>query len=135
MDLDNFSIPEDDSGVDMELENPKTGEPLLHDDGSKLTVRLVGQDSPEFIAIKHKLANRRMKKMRPGKTAFTAEEVEADSLEILVAITKGWVGIVWKGQELPFSAANVRMLYTAAPWLREQVDRFTNDRANFLKNA
>ena len=56
-----------------------------------------------------------------------------ENIELLVACTLNWAGIRAKGQPLPFSVDNARVIYAKLPWLREQVKAFIEDRANFLK--
>ncbi len=68
--------------------------------------------------------------MRRGQ--ISAEEIENDDLEQLVAVTVAWSGVGLDGSDLPYSADNARKLYKRLPWLREQAGAFVTDRANFL---
>jgi hypothetical protein len=52
-----------------------------------------------------------------------------------VSVTTGWSGIVWEGQPLGFSEENAKMLFTARPWIRDQMDAFMADRSNFFGKA
>lgn len=85
------------------------------------------------MKISQKISDRRLqKRFSKGKAKFNSAEMLEDGLELLVACTKGWKHIKISGVVLPFSEENSRMLYTKYPWIREQVDTFVNDRANFL---
>ena len=65
---------------------------------------------------------------------ITPEELEAESTELLAALTAGWHLVTLDGHPLdvPFSIENARELYAAPAlaWLREQVDEFAADRGN-----
>lgn len=121
-----------DEGADLELlfdDKPildeKTGQPW--------TIRLLGADSKEFMKISHKLQEKRLqRRFKGGKQKFSLEELDADSMELLVACTKGWKHLQLDGAPVVFNDANVKMVYTRFPWIREQVDTFVNDRSNFL---
>jgi hypothetical protein len=108
------------------IENTKLG----------IRIRLAGQDSEVYRKVTNKIANKRVKQLSPGRPSmtFTVEEQESNAVIILVACTLGWEGIVMNGQEYPFNPDNAKTLYSdpGFSWLREQVDKFIADRANFL---
>jgi hypothetical protein len=55
---------------------------------------------------------------------------------LLAACTISWKGINDKaGNPVPCNNGNARALYEQAPEVRDQVDRFINDRASFLQNS
>ena len=122
-------------GASLELRNP-VSDAVLRDEksGEPVTITLVGTDSRDYMKITHDIQNRRLGKRlgKGGRLKTTAEEIDADALELLVASTKSWQHIIVDGAELSFSAANARMLYTRFPWIKEQVDEFIADRSNFL---
>lgn len=64
---------------------------------------------------------------------MTAEEIEESALRQLSICTVSWKGVKLDGQELECNPDNAYMLYSRLPWLKEQVDEFVGDRANFLK--
>ena len=122
-------------GACLELRNP-VNDAVLRDEksGEPVTITLVGTDSKDYMKITHEIQNRRLGKRlgKGGRMKTTAEEIEADALELLVASTKSWKHIVVDGAELSFSQANARMLFQRFPWIKEQVDEFIADRSNFL---
>ncbi len=112
-------------GAILEILHPVTFAPL----GVKLV--LLGADSETYRSAQNKLVNARVQN-RGARARLTAEDIEAQALNLLVAATKGWEGVEWDGAPLAFSSDNVRMVYTALPWLRDQAQDFIMDRANFL---
>lgn len=123
--------PPANEGADMQVKHPTTGEVLM-DNGEPVTIKLLGTDSDAFQRVNDVAINRRLK--TPGRILPTAEEQRAIAIDMLVSCTLGWKGIGDdKGQPLPFTKDNCRMLYTKARWLREQVDVFVGDRSNFTK--
>lgn len=122
-------------GAELQLRNP-VDDSVLRDEKTQdpVSITLVGTDAKEYMKITHAIQNRRLGKRlgKGGRAKLTAEELEADGLELLVASTKSWKHIVVDGQELPCNEKNVRMLYQRFPWIKEQVDEFIADRSNFL---
>jgi len=114
-----------------EVVHPSTGEPL----GIKITV--AGIDSKKYRDAQRKLSNKRLKQTFGrgvvNKTP-TVEEFEAETIDILAKCTLSWEKVVWEGNDLPCTYENAKMIYGNLIWLRDQVDAFINDRANFLGN-
>jgi len=124
--LDTVTACED--GADVEIVHPRTGEPI------GLTITVVGSDSPTYRKMIHKLANKRAKR---GRGILNSEGMEADNIELLAACSTAWAwvkGLMLGGEVPEFNLSNVRGIYRDYPWIREQVDVFIGDRANFLKN-
>jgi hypothetical protein len=73
---------------------------------------------------------------RGGRTQMTPEEQDAAATDLLVTLTAGWSLVDFDGQPIdkPFSAEAARELYEdpGAFWLRQQVDAWSADRANFM---
>jgi len=100
-------------------------------------IHLAGADSEAFRKVERRIKNSRFSKLLKGnknKPNITAEELEENSLDLLVAVTLGWENVLSNGQPLEFNEANVRTLYEDCAWLREQVDEFIGDRTNFLSS-
>jgi hypothetical protein len=133
MDLNQFdTVGASDEGAVMELRHPVTGIALVQDDGTAVSIRLAGMDSGRFRKQQRANTDRRLRGSRRG---VTGTEMDAEGLELLVAVTLGWTGIEIDGERPEANAVNVRKVYTKFPWIREQVDNFVGDRANFLKNS
>lgn len=58
---------------------------------------------------------------------------EGGEIELIVAITKGWRGLVDGDKEVEFSAENAKSVYENAPDVASQLDRFVANRQNFIK--
>ena len=129
-------------GFEVELYQPATNEDL----GIFITV--LGRDSDTFQKIAKQQNKRRIDKMsksgfRAGKvTAPSQEEIDADNLDMLTACSMSWRTIdgdeeldtvLFEGEELTFSIGAAKKLYSARPWIKEQIDVAIGDRANFIK--
>lgn len=128
MDLNKLDLSaQADKGADLSLEHPVTGEEL------GITITLLGTDSAVYRNHARELQRARIAKMaksRNKKIDFSVtEDEEADALAVC---TVGWSGVVLNGKELEFSHDAAVDLYVSYPWIKEQVDAFIGDRANFL---
>lgn len=103
------------SGAELQVKNPVTGE--LTD----FYITIAGVDSKTYREA-----------LRNYQRAIVSKK-EADELELLVAVTKGWRGLESEGKPVEFSADKARELYENAPPIAQQVDRFIVDRRNFTK--
>jgi len=131
MDLASLAVSQE--GQTLELRHPIEGTVLKTDKGKPITITLVGTDSDVFRKAQRSILDRRLN--QKGKTKLSAAELEEEAVTTLISCTLGWSGIVLDGEELAFNKDNVRKLYsrTDLPWIRDQVDEFIADRANFLK--
>ena len=115
----------------MDLYHPITDEKMV-DAGGAWRIQVLGGDSKEFkraISFEHEKAAKSRKKV------MSLEKQDQGGINALAAITVGWENIRLGGKPLPFSRDNAVELYSAYPWIKEQVDAFTAERANFLKSA
>lgn len=115
----------------LQLRHPATGAILTGDDGAPVTIALYGVDSGAYTEYRRALANKAVR--RGTKTQMTAEEYEDEALGLLAACTADWTGLELDGKPLPFTMSNAKMIYRRFAWLRDQVDTFIADRANFSK--
>lgn len=132
MDLSKLNTAAADQGVEMVLRHPATDDALQTEGGQPISITLAGGDSERARKARNAAHNRRLQRMNKK---LTAESLEAEGLDVLVACTLGWQNIHFEGEDLAFSPDNARKLYKAVPWIREQVDAFIVDRANFLPSA
>lgn len=131
MDLNDFNLKEATSRK-VELTNPANEAPLLDSDGNPVWIEVHGADSDVYRNAMRFHTNRKMAKKSNKQTM---EEVEAATCKILAASTVGWSGLGVNGQPLEFSEKAAEKLYLEHLWIREQVDAFINERANFLTSA
>lgn len=144
MDLSTLdTVAGSEAGFELELCRPDTQEPV----GVYITV--LGRDSERFRKTQAEHNRRRMAKMQKSGTLrvnLTSEELERETIELLVACTVSWRTedergerdtskpvIRIKGEELDCTPENAARLYRQWPWVKEQVDQAVVDRANFLK--
>jgi len=120
----------------MTVRHPVTGDPLMDEKTQEpMTITLVGQDSKEFTASRHRLMTRKLQTKRGFRNVLKAEELDEDAMNLLVAATKAWSGVQFQGKYPECTPENIKQVYEALPWLREQVSEFVSDRANFLGNS
>ncbi len=119
----------------MIIVHPVTRQPLRDADGAEAYIDLFSGDSEQ--ARRHQRAVQRRRLAARGRGKITPEELEAEGVELLAAITAGWRLVALDGDTLDveFSVTNARELYAepAMQWLRDQVDEFASDRGNFSK--
>jgi hypothetical protein len=107
-------------GAKLTLRHPVTNEAID-------TIVVAGMESDAFRKAKHEMAQRRMD--AGGKVSV--EQVEADSIKLLAACVISWGDLTINGVTPTDSAA----VLTEYSWIREQVDAFVANRANFFLRA
>lgn len=99
-------------------------------------IELYSLDSGKAKAYDNSVQRRRLEVNARGKMVkLTPEQLEAETVDKLVALTSGWHFRRRNGDLIPFSQENARNLYGsgAATYIREQVEGFINERTNFDK--
>jgi hypothetical protein len=126
-------------GAIIPIVHPTTKEPI------GINIKVLGKHSDTFRELVRDRINKRVKQesmaARRGKhlDPRTAEEIERDALEMLVACTLGWDSgegkdyIFFEGQQLKYSPQNALTVYSKLIWLREQVDEAIGDLENFIQ--
>ncbi len=115
--------------------HPTNGEPIYDKDGQPMFVALFSHDSPRARDYNRETLNRRL--ARRNKSNLSAEELEAETVGLLVALVADWHLVNVTTREpitMPCNPANARTLFNepALQWLREQVSEFVQERRNFL---
>ena len=131
MDLGNLdTVAVSEKGATLYLTHPDTGEPLHCDDGTPMTIEVLGMDSKTY---RNKVDSLQNKRWSSGRMRMTAQRNEVDAVEILASCTITW-NIQLRGNKVEPSPDNYRQVYKnpGLRWLRDQVDNFMGDRANFL---
>ncbi len=118
-------------GFNVRIYHPGTNEDL------DIVINVLGKDSDEFQKVSRAQSKKRMAKMSKGgfrlsNIAPPPEEIERDAIELLVACTKSWSGVVLDGVTISCNHENAIMVYERFPCIREQVDTAIGDRANFI---
>lgn len=124
MDLSNLNIENCvDDGADMKVIMPD-GETVMTDEkGNPVTITLKGKDSAEYRNKEREISARYIKQMSKGKDPSMSD---SDECSKLAAATVGWST---KG----FSYKAAFDLYMKHLWIREQANKFIDNRANFYK--
>lgn len=121
MDLLNF-LPSD-SAV-MRLKHPATGEEI---DGIELEI--FGSDSRKFRELQKEAAREILNRKRGA--AVDLDDNEEKAIKRLAELTGEIRGMEEGGKPV----TDAFYLYSKYKWIREQVDTFITDRANFLPKA
>lgn len=119
------------------LTHPISRQPLRDAEGKEAYIDHYSDDCE--IARKHQRAVTRRRLNQRGRVKLTPEEIEAEAVELLAALTAGWHLVDLKGNriDIPFSQEKAKALYAnpAVSWLREQLDESASDRANFSQGS
>lgn len=120
-------------GVDMVVCLLDGVTPLLAKNGKPVTLKLLGPDSKKFRALTRTQVRKRLDRKEALSSEAMMEEADADTLEVLCSCTVGWENMFeTDGKPVAFSHENVKAVYSAYPVIRDQVDIFVSQRANFL---
>jgi hypothetical protein len=125
------------SGVDVVIKKLNSNEPLKAANGEIVSIKVLGPDSGKYRSLSRTQIRKRLAKRAAGNTEFTdadMDETDHDAMEILAGCTVGWNGILDKaGKPIPCTPENALKLFENYPVVREQVDLFISERANFLQ--
>ena len=123
-----------DAGSVMEVINPATGEVARDADGTAIFIQLRGKNSPTVRSAQRKIQNRRLDAMRRGKSKVTAEDMDAEGVELLTAATVAW-NFQKDGDAFPCTEENAREFWADPRFkaIRDQADAFIGDDAHFIK--
>lgn len=111
-------------GAKLELTDAN-GAAVLKEDGTPLTITLLGKDSDVWIKAENAARNRRL--AQGPRMKLTAEALESEAIQALAKVTVAW------DLDAPCTYEEAVKVYTRYPLIREQVDLFVADRANFTK--
>jgi predicted TIM-barrel fold metal-dependent hydrolase len=120
------------SGIDIELVHPATGE------GLDAWVRVRGKDSRTVQNHARKVVNdmQKREKIAKGKNKdadMSIEELEMLAVERAVIRIISWRGIEEDGQPVPFTVENATRVLKDNPWIREQVLENSDDLTGFFR--
>ena len=122
------------AGVPMEVVNPKTNQVVVDADNKPVTITLRGRNSDALIEHETAVRNRRLDASRRGQIKMSAEEIDAEAVELLVVCTVDWSFTEMAGEPYVCTPANARKLWSDPRFatIRVQAERFIADDANFL---
>lgn len=121
------------AGVDMKIFHPSTLAPIMNDEGKPITITLKGRNSAAYKTAFRTVQERGRERQARGVRA-NEEEIRADEIEFLSAVTVGWTFTELDGQPFPFNQDNSRRLWSDErfTWILEQATRFAANDGNFL---
>ena len=133
MDISNF-IPTVDT-VDVEIKSPVDQSVMKNEDGTPMTITMYLPHSKEYKAVRHDQTNRRIQaSQKKGGNKVTAQEIEAETIELLVKTTAGW-DVTYKGKHLKeFDPKVAKEMYELATFISEQLFEGVAEAEVFTKN-
>jgi hypothetical protein len=136
MDLSGLSTKEGATqGAWLHLEHPVSGLPL-GEPGKPCRWRIAGADSEQYQKAARRQQARRMEDAAQSRSrranVLSADRLREESLDLVAGCVLDWENVELNGATVPFSIAAARAMLVDHDWLREQVEEFLNDRANFL---
>ena len=113
--------------------HPATGEALLNDDKSPMTITVYAPHSKEYKSVMNEQTNKRLKAMqKKGKNEITAEDIEAATLEILSKTTKEW-NITYGNESPKLTVSKAKEVYDKVFWIKAQIEAETQGYLDFMK--
>jgi hypothetical protein len=130
MDLNSLKPLMADDGAVLNIVHPESEEVI-----KGMTITLLGQDSKVYRKLQMGKQQAALNRMAKGKKALDldAEKLSEDSIDDLVKLTTEWSGFMLDGKKLDCTPANVRTVYAEWVWIKEQVQEFVGNRANFFR--
>lgn len=120
-------------GTPMPVVSPRTGIAYLRDDGSPVTITLLGRASDVYRTQQRQLQERRADRNVRGIIA-TPDELAAEDAQVLAACTVTWTMDELDGRPFPFSADNARLFWSDPRFIaqRDRGIRYIVDDGNFM---
>lgn len=113
------------TGKEIEIAHPKSGEPL------GIKVKVAGPDSDRQKSGQAALIEDRVeKKVRKVTKARLDDEAALLAAHSVIS----WSGVIDGGKTIEFSVPNAVVLFKKYPFIREQIQGVSDDRANFIKS-
>ena len=120
----------------MTVLHPVTNHPLKDESGANAYIDIYSADSRAAQGHRRQIQDQRLDAVLSRGSRVKSEAIDQEHIDLLVALTAGWHLVALDGSalDIPFSKDAATELYAspAMTWLRDQVDRFAADRANFL---
>jgi hypothetical protein len=115
------------------LIDPRDSKPLLHADGTEMTVTLYGPFSATYKSVMREQQQRRVAAATGDTmTALTDTEIESYMNELTRRCIAGW-DITLEGEDrLEFTPENVDMVFAEFPWLYDQCAAVLGRTAGFF---
>lgn len=125
MDLSTLKISEE--AQELNLTNPLTGKKI------DVVINVYGLDATIYKRRSRDLYRAILKKSPDGLSEISEEDDERYANRLIAAHIDGWKNIEIDGKEFKYSRENAVKLIKDFPWIKEQVKRYAEKRANFMK--
>lgn len=112
----------------IEIKHPEAGEAI----GLRITV--LPESDEKVRRVQRRNLDRQLK---DRKSNLTAARIEENTLEVVIASVSDWEWYGeanFRGEQPECTEEKVRELFTAAPWIRDQVREEFDDSAAFFAN-
>lgn len=121
--------------VQLHLTKPVAPFDLLYtEDGAPIGLMIADPESATMKAFDHAITNSRIMQGRKGAmAAVDATLLEEQAKQRIACSIVGFVNVTVDGNVLDWSPAAARTLIDRFPWIRQQVDEFLGNSANFIK--
>lgn len=121
------------AGVAMPIINPRTRLPYKNEDGSELSITLLGRHSETFRSVLRQSQTQRADLTSRGR-AITDEQREKEDIETLIQCTREWTFQQLDGKPFPCTPPNIKQLWNDSRFrsLRETAIAFILNDQNFL---
>jgi len=118
--------------VKVTLSHPGTGEVLMNDDGSEMSVTVHAPWTKAYRSAGFNHANERLRKRKGNKEDFdfTFEELEEAGIDLLADVTVDW-DITFGGEKPKFTPAKAKEVYTEIFWIKGQLEGAINEAGDF----
>jgi hypothetical protein len=129
------TVTASESGASLVLKK-LDGSPLRNSKGEEMTLTLLGPDSRKYRELQRAQVKKRLNRSKAKRQDIEAdmEEAEADAIDLMVGCTVAWGGFCDdEGNIVAHTPQNIRSIYASYPIIRDQVDAFITERANFLQ--
>lgn len=122
--------------ADIELRHPVTGAPLLHADGTPMTITVCGPYSEQYKRILREQQQKRVADLALGKardTVLSSDEIEQGIRDLAMRCIVAW-DITLEGEDRPEATPeNIQAVADEFPWVFEQVRVAVLDSAHFFE--
>ena len=137
------------NGAEVHIENPKTGELCYLDEAMKKPVKILIQgiksdkarakQLENMKALSKKKAKANLKRGKNNEVVedfdFDYDKIVKDQCELLADLTIDFINLLGAdGKPLKFDRDSAYNLYMRYEAIREQVNAFVSDEANFIKD-
>lgn len=113
----------------LHLVHPIHGDELFHGD-EPVTITIYGTESELAKSTMKKRAQREMN----SRAKRNIDEAIEFNTSFLAKLITDWTGVYDNDAPIEFSRENAIMILKKYAWIREQVDQFVSERANFIKS-